>query len=159
MEDDLTTTEPPKAESNKEVVDVKANKLKAKKEVVSLDPTSILCHADAPLRTKVKKLEMQLSVDIQAERLRRVNADEPYPVKLDKVLTEFTVSRDVMSKFYGGGNVQTFPRIARHRYEQHGLEFCYLHRAYEPNSPPLPGYHGLFLGSYGGENIPGVQTV
>ncbi|CAA7260885.1 unnamed protein product [Cyclocybe aegerita] len=139
MEDNLPTAV--KADSNKEVVEVKVKKFKEKKEV------------------KVKKLEMQLSLDIQTERLKRINADEPYPVELDKVLTEFTVSRGFMSKFYGGGNMETFPKVAAHRYEQHGFEFCYLHRDYQPNAPPLPGYHGLFLDSHGGEDIDGVQNV
>lgn len=56
------------------------------------------------------------------------------------------VSRDFMSSEYGGSMQATFPVIGEKLKEKHGMnDFMYLHPAYQPVAPQVPGACGLFF--------------
>ena len=56
------------------------------------------------------------------------------------------VSRDFMASKYGGSMQATFPDISQKHKDKHGLDdFMYLHPAYQPVAPQVPGACGLFF--------------
>ncbi|KAL6304138.1 hypothetical protein BKA93DRAFT_733802 [Sparassis latifolia] len=71
---------------------------------------------------------------------------EPYPVTLDAALRDITVSRDHISRLFGGNNQDTFPHISQKNVERHGYNhFMCLNLLYNPHAPQLPGYPGLYF--------------
>jgi len=71
-----------------------------------------------------------------------------YPITLDKGSQDFMVSRDFMASKYGGSMQATCPTIGKKLKEKHGMDdFMYLHPAYQPVAPQVPGACGLFFGT------------
>ena len=68
-----------------------------------------------------------------------------YPITLDKGSQDFMVSRAFMASEYGG-SMQAL--ISKKMMEKHGMDdFMYLHPAYQPVAPQVPGACGLFFGT------------
>lgn len=72
------------------------------------------------------------------------------------------VSRNFMARKYGGSMQATCPEISRRHKENHGMDdFMYLHPAYQPVAPQVPGACGLFFttGTSIGKEWPAFQRV
>lgn len=85
-----------------------------------------------------------------------------YPITLDKGSQDVMVSRDFMAAKYGGSMQATCPDIGKRLKEMHGMDdFMYLHPAYQPVAPQVPGACGLFFttGSSIGMDWNEVQRV
>ena len=85
-----------------------------------------------------------------------------YPITLDKGSQDLMVSRDFMASEYGGSMQATLPSISKKLLEKHGMDdFMYLHPAYQPVAPQVPGACGLFFmtGSAMGDEWDRIQRV
>ncbi|KAK0483233.1 hypothetical protein IW261DRAFT_1332468, partial [Armillaria novae-zelandiae] len=57
------------------------------------------------------------------------------------------VSREFISKYYGGNPQSTFPSIGQRFIDLHGdIDYMYLNLDYNPHAPQVPGAPGLFYG-------------
>ncbi|KAF8815779.1 hypothetical protein BYT27DRAFT_7230127 [Phlegmacium glaucopus] len=98
---------------------------------------------------KVKKNDnMVLHPDTLRARFQALGptALDLYPITLDKGSQDLMVSRDFMAAEYGGSMQATCPSIGKRLVAKHGMDdFMYLHPAYQPVAPQVPGACGLFL--------------
>ncbi|KIK69096.1 hypothetical protein GYMLUDRAFT_67790 [Collybiopsis luxurians FD-317 M1] len=92
--------------------------------------------------------------------LALLNSIKPYTLSYDqKMHNDKAVSRDFMSKTFGGNTQDTFPRIRRETINEHGLaNFMYLSKDYNPMTPTVPGTPGLFF-SHDPFGLPNVNTT
>ncbi|KAK0228165.1 hypothetical protein IW262DRAFT_1490235 [Armillaria fumosa] len=119
-------------------------------------PTLALAHAKQEDYKKLKKLEnpkvkkkkavMQLSQDSIRARLNPIGLDI-FPIPLPWTTANIGVSREFISKYYGGSPQSTFPSIGQKFIDLHGdIEYMYLNLEYNPHAPQVPGAPGLFYG-------------
>lgn len=92
-----------------------------------------------------KKQNVSLSPDTVRERLKNIGY-ELYPIELDKSIQDVTVTREFMSKVYGGNSQETLPKISEKKLAVHGLnDFMYLNLDFNPHAPQVPGAPGLYF--------------
>ncbi|KAK0445467.1 hypothetical protein EV421DRAFT_1936332 [Armillaria borealis] len=119
-------------------------------------PTLALAHAKQEDYKKLKKLKnpkvkkkkgvVQLSQDSIRARLNPIGLDI-FPIPLPWTTANVGVSREFISKYYGGSPQCTFPRIGKKFIDLHGdIEYMYLNLDYNPHAPQVPGAPGLFYG-------------
>ncbi|KAH9887673.1 hypothetical protein C8Q73DRAFT_656613 [Cubamyces lactineus] len=80
-------------------------------------------------------------------RLLDPSALAPYPISLPMDLRSITISRQKLSKRYGGSAMDTFPTPSAHKLSQHGRAnfMCINLSLWNPNGPQVPGHGGLFF--------------
>ncbi|KAF7331040.1 hypothetical protein MVEN_02444300 [Mycena venus] len=91
-----------------------------------------------------------LSLNTVMDRLRAHGIDpEPYPIDLDPGIRYVTVTREFMSKHYGGNPQETYPKIAPEFFEKtHLKNFMYLNLNFNPRCPEIPGAPGLLFDAW-----------
>ncbi|KAI0655307.1 hypothetical protein C8Q70DRAFT_437956 [Cubamyces menziesii] len=96
-------------------------------------------------KAEVKK-ELRLDDD-DVLRLLDPSALAPYPISLPMDLRSTTISRDKLSKRYGGSAMDTFPTPSAHKLAEHGRKnfMCINLSLWNPNGPQVPGHGGLFF--------------
>ncbi|CDO76339.1 hypothetical protein BN946_scf185011.g3 [Trametes cinnabarina] len=93
---------------------------------------------------EVKK-EMRLD-DENVLSLLHPEALQPYPITLSEKLRSVTITRDKLSKRYGGSPMDTFPRPRPEKVAEHGYDnFMCINLLWNPNGPQVPGHGGLFF--------------
>ena len=96
-----------------------------------------------PKAHKIKNME--LNPEHVLRRLGPANIDG-YEVTLDSRIRDTSVSREFMSKHYGGSTQRTFPNIGAKHISKHGIKrFMYVSLLFNPHSPQFPGLPGLFF--------------
>lgn len=96
---------------------------------------------------KIKK-EADLTLESVAYRLNAIGLD-PYPIVLDDNIKRATVTRDWISKTYGGSSQGAEPKINRKKFT-HGLDdFLFITFDNNPRAPKNPGDPGLLFGPSG----------
>ncbi|KAK7024024.1 hypothetical protein R3P38DRAFT_2955933 [Favolaschia claudopus] len=98
---------------------------------------------------KVKKPKDALVLDLNKFVARLVANNislEPYQVDLEPDIKECTVTRDFMSKTYGGSTQDTCPSVAAKFWRNtHLRNFMYLNLILNPQAPERPGAPGLLF--------------
>ncbi|KAF9530953.1 hypothetical protein CPB83DRAFT_146627 [Crepidotus variabilis] len=93
-------------------------------------------------------------------RLALIGGDKPFEIGLPRAMTDQSVTREFMARTYGGSMQATCPTIGEKNRRRHNYDnFTYLHPAYHPHAPLLPGRPGLFFCCSGGGDWPGLQRV
>lgn len=101
---------------------------------------------------KIKK-EALLDDDGMAYRLRALgpNGLDPYPINIEDDIKWSTVTREWVSKKYGGNPQAGCPTINTKKFK-HGIEdMTFMTYDFNPNAPRVPGTPGLSFGFWGGE--------
>ncbi|KAF8075819.1 hypothetical protein FPV67DRAFT_1469382 [Lyophyllum atratum] len=99
-----------------------------------------------PLKNRkgTKKEDFTLSADTVWARLQPLGLT-PFPIPVSKSILNFTASRQLFSKWYGGAMRSTFPDISKDNIEIHGLnDFMFPNPLYNPHVPEVPGVPGLW---------------
>ncbi|KAJ3550606.1 hypothetical protein NMY22_g357 [Coprinellus aureogranulatus] len=106
-------------------------------------------------KAKVKKEAATLCGDTVRARLTEAGISMGVvPIDCDKEILDTMVSREFMSKWWGGSMQETFPKIGKAKFAEHGLDdFMYLPDDFQPIAPQVPGAPGIWIneGSDDGE--------
>lgn len=85
---------------------------------------------------------MAFSDRVLYRRLQQIGSDI-YPVE-DSVNKYFIFARKFFSERFGGNGQETFPSVAKHRVEKHGLnDWAFPNFDWNPHLPQTPGAPGL----------------
>lgn len=105
------------------------------------------------------KQDADLTLDNVAYRLNAIGLD-PYPIALDNNIKRATVTRDWISKTYGGNPRAAEPKINRKKFT-HGLDdFLFITFDYNPGAPKNPGDPGLLFDASGRAwDLPNISRV
>ncbi|KAI0637518.1 hypothetical protein C8Q77DRAFT_1153251 [Trametes polyzona] len=96
-------------------------------------------------KAEVKKEFLKEDDLVDLHRANR-NALQPYPISFSPELQSVTVSREQLSKHYGGSPQDTFPRPNARKLAEHGRNnFMCINLLWNPHGPQRPGYGGLFF--------------
>ncbi|KAJ6610624.1 hypothetical protein B0H10DRAFT_2059689 [Mycena sp. CBHHK59/15] len=90
--------------------------------------------------SNVKK-EYEMSLESVIYRLNAIGLD-PFPISLSNNIKRATVTRDWISKYYGGSPQGSSPPINRRKFK-HGMSFRFFDFDFNPNLPRNPGDPGL----------------
>jgi len=104
---------------------------------------------------------MALSLNTVWDRLKSVGR-EPFPIPLDRSISEVMVTREFLSHHYGGNPQETLPSISAKRVAIHGInDFMFPNLDFNPHAPEVPGAPGLFFEAQGcpADDWPKVQRV
>ena len=96
-------------------------------------------------KAKIKR-NFAFDYETVCDRLRAIGATEKFPIKLDEATQHHTFHRYYISGLYGGGTVDTFPRVDKEKARVHGIDnFCFPCLDFNPHAPVNPGDPGLFF--------------
>ncbi|TDL21503.1 hypothetical protein BD410DRAFT_789615 [Rickenella mellea] len=112
-----------------------------------VDPKTILDSFKHPkAKFKVKKDVPVLSIESIWARIAVAGRD-PFEINVPINMLEGTITRNFLSKFYGGGKRNTWSYPKKEFVDQHGINsFVCLTLEYCPYSPQRPGAPGLHYG-------------
>lgn len=108
-----------------------------------------------------KKEGVAFSLDTIRDRLLTIGLDL-FPIPLDRSIRDVDITRQFLSQEYGGNTQDTFPRIRKEKFQEHGLDdFMCFNLDLNPCAPTTPGAPGLFftLRRRAGEPWPKIQRV
>ncbi|EAU82325.2 hypothetical protein CC1G_06635 [Coprinopsis cinerea okayama7 len=137
--------------------------LKSQEQAPSIEEEKpIVVKTERKLRIK-KEETMTFSLDVMRSRFeRKAISLGPYPIERNEVVNGGLITREFISKVYGGNMREAYPTMAPAKLAIHGFNHLFfLSDSFQPQAPKGPGEPGLFIsvGTEDGIGDLGVRKV